>query len=167
MDIWPTTKEAFPRKKMPKDSHLSGKMKQIISFFVGLIVLWSCAEKVVEKPENLIPKEKMVLILHDLAVLNAAKSSFKSTLDRDGIEIMEFLYKKYQVDSLQFTQSDLYYASVPLEYQSIYEKVEDMLEKRKTAIDEHIRQRYDSIKDARQNKSDSLKALKKSVRSAS
>ncbi|MEZ4809524.1 MAG: DUF4296 domain-containing protein [Allomuricauda sp.] len=152
---------------MPKDSHLSGKMKRIIPFFVGLMLLWSCAEKIVEKPENLIPKEKMVHILHDLAVLNAAKSSFKSTLDRDGIEVMEFLYKKYQIDSVQFTQSDLYYASVPLEYQSIYEEVDDMLDKRKKAIDEHIRQRYDSIKDTRQSKADSVKALKKPVKPGS
>ena len=136
-------------------------MKRAIPFFVGLLLLCSCAKKVMEKPKNLIPKEKMVLILHDLAVLNAAKSSFRYTLDQNGIEIMDFLYKKYQIDSTQFAQSDLYYASVPLEYQSIYEQVEHKLDKIKNATDDHIRKRYDSIKDTRRSKFDSIQASKK------
>ena len=142
-------------------------MKKTLPLFVGLLLLVSCAEEVVKKPENLIPKEKMVHILHDLAVLNAAKSSFKSTLERNGIEVMDFLYKKYQIDSTQFSQSDLYYASLPLEYQSIYEEVEDMLEKRRTSTEEHIRKRYDSIKDDRQKNADSLKVLKKPIKADS
>ena len=108
-----------------------------------------------------------MLYLHDLAILNAAKSSFKSTLERNGIEVMDFLYKKYQIDSTQFSQSDLYYASLPLEYQSIYEEVEDMLEKRRTSTEEHIRKRYDSIKDDRQKNADSLKVLKKPIKADS
>lgn len=137
-------------------------MKQIIPFFVALILLWSCAEKVMEKPENLIPKEKMVQILHDLAILNAAKSSFESTLDRNGIEVMEFLYEKYQIDSAQFSQSDLYYASVPLEYQAIYEEVDAKLGDRRKAIEEQSEKRNDSIRKAQEKKRDSLTNLKSS-----
>ena len=49
-------------------------MKYIVTYILGFIILVSCAEKVVDEPENLISKEKMTEILHDLAILNAAKS---------------------------------------------------------------------------------------------
>lgn len=130
-------------------------MRKTVLFFFGLL-LFSCGEKVVEEPENLIPKEEMVLILHDLAVLNATKSSYKAALDNNGIEIMEFLYKKYQIDSVQFSQSDLYYASIPLEYQEIYEKVEAILERKKNAMEGKTQKRNDSIRKAREQKNDSL-----------
>lgn len=109
-----------------------------------------------EKPENLIPKEKMVSILHDLAILNAAKSSFKTTLKEQNIETMEFLYEKHGIDSIQFSQSDLYYASVPLEYQSIYEKVEALLDERKKILEDFTKKRNDSIREVNQNSRDSI-----------
>lgn len=121
-----------------------------------LVLFCGCAEKVVEKPENLIPKEKMVSILHDLAILNAAKSSFKTTLKEQNIETMEFLYEKHGIDSTQFSQSDLYYASVPLEYQSIYEKVEALLDERKKILEDFTKKRNDSIREVNQNSRDSI-----------
>ncbi|WP_222981916.1 DUF4296 domain-containing protein [Flagellimonas meishanensis] len=135
-------------------------MKKSIVCFLLPFLLWNCAEKVMEKPENLIPKEKMVLILHDLAILEAAKSSFKSTWDQHGMETMEFLYKQYGIDSVQFAQSDLYYASVPLEYQSIYEQVDGMLEKKQKALEDLTKQRNDSIKEVNQAMRDSLGTIK-------
>ncbi len=105
-----------------------------------------------EKPENLIPKEKMVAILHDLAILNSARTSFKIDLEKTGIEVMPFIYKKHQIDSAQFSQSDLYYASVPLEYQSIYEQVESILEQRKDTLEGFTKKRNDSIRKAQQQK---------------
>ena len=94
--------------------------------------------------------------MHDLAVLNATKSSYKAALDNNGIDIMEFLYKKYQIDSVQFSQSDLYYASIPLEYQEIYEKVEAILERKKNAMEGKAQKRNDSIRKARERKNDSV-----------
>lgn len=131
-------------------------MKKIVLPFF-LILLFSCGEKVVEKPENLIPKEKMALVLHDLAILNTIESSFSSTLKKYDIEVMEFLYNKHKIDSVQFSQSDLYYASIPLEYQSIYEQVEAILETRRKAIEEESKKRKDSISDSRKKKNDSTK----------
>lgn len=124
-------------------------MRKVILLFVA-ILLFSCGEKVVEKPENLIPKEKMVLILHDLAILNAAKSTARLELEKKGIDVMEFLYQQHKIDSTQFSQSDLYYASMPLEYQSIYEKVEALLEKKSKAIEDIAQKRKDSLKEARE-----------------
>jgi hypothetical protein len=87
-------------------------------FYVLLLflVLASCGEKVIEAPNDLIEKGKMADILYDLALINAAKSTNPGILEEGGIEPMEFLYKKYGVDSVQFVKSDIYYASIPLEY---------------------------------------------------
>ena len=134
-------------------------MKKLLFLLVFLMVV-SCAEKVVEEPDNLIPKEKMVDILHDLAILNATKTTIGAKLDESGIDIMEFLYKKYQIDSTQFSESDLYYASLPLEYQTIYTEVETRLDKRQKAMEEATEKKNDSIRKANEKRSDSIRSAK-------
>lgn len=135
-------------------------MKYIVTLFLGAILLVSCAEKVVEEPENLIPKEKMTEILHDLAILNAAKSGASRKFKDSGIDVMEFLYKKYDIDSTQFSESDLYYASIPLEYQSIYENVEKRLGRKKDTLEAIGKRRNDSVRQANIKRTDSLKEVK-------
>lgn len=134
-------------------------MKKLLFLLVFLMVV-SCAEKVVEEPDNLIPKEKMVDILHDLAILNTTKTTIGAKLDESGIDIMEFLYKKYQIDSTQFSESDLYYASLPLEYQTIYTEVETRLDKRQKAMEEATEKKNDSIRKANEKRSDSIRSAK-------
>lgn len=129
-------------------------------FLLVFLMVVSCAEKVVEEPENLIPKEKMVDILHDLAILNATKTTIGAKLDETGIDIMEFLYKKYQIDSTQFSESDLYYASLPLEYQAIYTEVETRLDMRQKAMEEATEKKNDSIRKANEKRSDSIRSAK-------
>lgn len=130
-------------------------MKKTALVFLGVLAL-ACSEKVVEKPENLIPKEKMVEILQDLAVLNAAKQHIKPILEHKEITIMDFLYKKHGIDSTQFVQSDLYYASVPLEYQAIYEKVDAQLERKKAVLEDASKNRNKSKRDTKK-KTEELK----------
>ncbi|MAU15250.1 MAG: hypothetical protein CMH46_06875 [Muricauda sp.] len=134
-------------------------MKYTVLFILVFMIFFSCAEKVVEEPENLIPKEKMTEILHDLAILNAAKSSANRKFKDSGVDVMEFLYRKYDIDSAQFSQSDLYYASIPLEYQSIYEGVEAMLEQRKDTLEAMEKRRNDSVRKANLKRTDSIKKI--------
>lgn len=98
-----------------------------------------------ERPENLIPKEKMVDILRDLAILNAARTTNVAILQKNNVEPMPYLYAKFGIDSTQFSDSDRYYASLPEEYESIYAKVEMRLEKEKEEIEE-LKRVKDSIK---------------------
>ncbi|MDF0715156.1 DUF4296 domain-containing protein [Muricauda sp. 334s03] len=142
-------------------------MKYTITLFLGLMLLAACAEKVVEEPENLIPKEKMTEILYDLAILNASKSGARSKFTSSGIDVMEFLYEKYDIDSTQFSQSDLYYASLPLEYQSIYEDVEDRIQVKKDTMEARGERRNDSIRAANLKRQDSIKAAREKVDSSS
>ena len=118
--------------------------KQLIVFF-GLLCMMSCGEKIIEKPDDLIPKEKMTDLLYDLAILNAAKSTNKALLEANFDSPTTFLFEQYGVDSLQFVKSDIYYASQPLVYESIYKEVAARLEREKEIVEEARKKRNDSL----------------------
>jgi len=91
-----------------------------------LLVFISCANTV-EKPKKLIDKDKMVDILFDIALLEAVKSQNIN----GGIsskKANEFLFKKYQIDSLQWEENNKYYASDIEEYKKMYQEVKRRLE---------------------------------------
>ena len=71
----------------------------------------------------------MVDILYDMALLQAMKSYNPNMLDVMNINSTNYIYKKYNIDSLQFAQNNEYYASRIEEYQKIYEKVDERLQK--------------------------------------
>lgn len=110
-------------------------MKKYIGTILLLLICISCAEKLIEKPDNLIPKDKMVMILKDMAIVNAAKGTNLGKLKDNGIEPTTFIFEKYEIDSAQFVDSDRYYASLPLEYESLYKQVEAGLEQQREEVE--------------------------------
>lgn len=130
-------------------------------FLLLVILAFSCGEKVVEEPNNLIEKEKMIAIYYDLAIYNSIRSTNPASLKENNIdEIMPYLYKKHSIDSLQYVSSDKYYASIPLEYQLMYEEVESRLLAASEVYDEARKKRADSIKAANEKRSDSIQKLR-------
>ncbi len=126
------------------------------------MLFFSCAEKLVEKPDNLIPKEKMVEILNDMAILNAAKSTDIAILRNHNIEAMKYIYSKYEIDSVQFVESDFYYASLPKEYEAIYLGVEAKIEKEKVRIEE-VEKVNDSLNKLKKEAIKKRKSIKDSL----
>ena len=122
-------------------------MERYLTVFFCLLTL-SCGNKLMEEPDNLIPREKMSEILYDMALLDAIDNSYPQVLTENDLKVMEFLYEKYGIDSLQFVQSDLYYASVPAEYQKIYEAVEERLTQKRDSISEVIQQGQSQASDS-------------------
>ena len=120
-------------------------MKRMFLVFC-LIGAFSCNEKTIEKPENLIPKEQMVEIIYDLAIINAAKKTNSIYLVDNNIEAMPFIYERYGVDSLQFVKSDIYYASIPAEYEAMYKIVEARIEREKSVYDSEKTKVSDSVR---------------------
>ncbi|MFS4415967.1 DUF4296 domain-containing protein [Maribacter sp. 2307ULW6-5] len=111
-----------------------GKLKTFL--MAGLAaLLFSCGEKLIEPPENVIPKDKMVLMLKELAVLNAARTTSIAKLKEYGIDPTSYVFEKFGVDSLQFVESDRYYASLPAQYEDIYLQVEALLTQEKERVD--------------------------------
>ena len=102
------------------------KLALIIVLFV-----FSCQNNGVEKPDNLIEKDKMVDILYDVSLLEAVRSQGIN----GGVtnkEINDFVERKYNVDSTQFVKSNRYYAADVEEYKEMYEKI-------KTRVDEELK----------------------------
>lgn len=95
----------------------------------GLIVLFfSCNSNSVEKPSDLIAKDKMVAILYDISLLEAIKTQNSN----GGITAKmanDYIYKKYKIDSIQFAKSNKYYASDVEEYKKMFEKIKERLSK--------------------------------------
>lgn len=132
-------------------------MKKLCSL-VLIIFLLSCNENLMEKPDNLIPEAKMVEVLKDLAILNAAKSTNLALLQDNDIEPMAYVYKIHDIDSLQFVESDRYYASLPVEYERIYKKVETKLEKEVKVVEEAKRVKDSLARIERESKSNKTNA---------
>ena len=113
-------------------------MKRYLSYIGFVLMLAGCGEQLMQPPGNLIPKAQMTDILFDISILDAINNSYPNALERNGIEIMPFVYDKYGIDSVQFAQSDLFYASRPVEYQEIYEALEARILQKKDSITEVI-----------------------------
>lgn len=111
------------------------RMKKGILILVILAVS-ACGEKLMKKPENLIPKEKMIEILSEMAIVNSAKSTNIAILRDNNIDPTEYVFKKFAIDSIRFVESDRYYASVPAEYEAIYTEVEIRLTNQKQELED-------------------------------
>lgn len=110
-------------------------MKYSLSFVVLILSLYSCAEELIKKPENLIPEDKMVLIFKEMAIVNAAKGTNIGQLKDNGIEPTIYIFEKFEIDSAQFVDSDRYYASKPLIYETMYKDVEASLEDQRLQLE--------------------------------
>ena len=108
---------------------------------------WSCQNvKYPEKPENLLSKDKMVDVLTEAYLANAARSIGIKTMVAEGIQMDSLFYAKFDVDSLQFVRSNDFYAADVNAYISIFQEVEARLQK--------IEKELDSLRKAEmQNKS--------------
>ncbi len=83
-------------------------MRGLLLFLSFFIILTSCKNTTVEKPDNLIEEDKMINILYDVSVLEAIKLTNPKSLETRKINSNKYIYQKYKIDSLQFAKSDLY-----------------------------------------------------------
>ncbi len=104
-------------------------LKRLLAYFVIVLMATACYKyDKPKKPENLIPKDKMIDIIMDVRLLSSANGQNKTTLDKNNLQAETYIYKKYNIDSLQFALSNNYYAYYVDDYEAIYQKVRDSLE---------------------------------------
>ena len=112
-------------------------MKKIGALFLLFTILISCEKSAIPKPENLIDEEVMVDIMFDISILEAIKSQKAVVLEANAINPNTYIFKKYKIDSLQFANSDKFYASDVKKYKKIFDKVNkriaDKMERSKKA----------------------------------
>lgn len=136
-------------------------MKYLFFTILTLSFLGCQDVKKPEKPENLISQETMVLILADAYISNAARSINNRLIRKTGVMLDSLLYEKYNIDSLQFVNSNAFYTSDLNTYSKIIQKVEVRLliiQKKTDSLFEVYKKEKpgDTIKDSIQIKSNLL-----------
>jgi len=147
-------------------------MKKILPFLVVLVLLVSCKKELVKKPKHLIEKEKMASILYDISILEAIKIQNPGVIDTFKLNSNEYIFKKYKIDSVQFAQSNIYYAADYKEYGKIFERIKKRLDSNKSNIDSliKVKKRKDSLQAIVKKKlklkkeADSIKKLKQELK---
>ena len=131
--------------------------KQICVILLLPLMVISCYKlKNPKKPDNLISEDKMVNILIDIRLMSSATGTNKRTLDNHISDKEDYIYNKYDIDSLQFAESNAYYTYHIDTYDDIYAKVKDSLSVLKSYYQEL------EVKELEQKKEkDSLEALLK------
>ena len=138
-------------------------MNRYITILLIALVIFSCNNiDKPKKPDNLISKDRMVDIITDISLMTAAKGLNKGLLEENAINPQNYIYNKYSIDSVQFAESNNYYAYDVKEYEEIYLKVKERLESQKaeyTTIQGEEKKERDSIRKAKKAKRDSIKNL--------
>lgn len=130
-------------------------MTRFLVYIVVLLFVVSCNDGVTKpkKPDNLIPKSTMVDIIVDINLMNAAKGVNKRLLEEKVVNPEAYIYKKYNIDSLQFSKSSDYYAYDIKTYEAIYQQAKERLEAKKMA--------WEADEKARREEADSLRQAKR------
>lgn len=133
-------------------------LKKIVLTVCVLFTVVACNRlKGPKKPDNLISKDKMVNILMDARIMASATASNRRIMQNHGVDMGNYVFDKHNIDSLQFVESNEYYAFYVNEYEEIYTKVEDSFKKLQTKYkkleEEEEEQRLRKIKE------DSIKAI--------
>ena len=126
---------------------------------VSTLFFMSCENLDMKKPSNLISEDQMVEILYDVVLINSAKGVNKQLLQKNINNPQAYVYKKHNIDSLQFAESNAYYTFKSDVYKSIYEKLELKLTTQKTeyeALLEEKKRINDSIRERKKTKIDPL-----------
>lgn len=132
-------------------------IKQVLIYLSVIVLVVACGSGGPKKPKNLISKNDMVNILIDARLLSSANSASKDIMEQRGLKLDSYVFDKYGIDSLQFAESNTYYAYYIKDYEEIYNKVTDSLERLKTALNE---QKIKEEKEQKKREKDSINALK-------
>lgn len=105
------------------------QIKYVVVIFLFCLACSHSTEPV--KPKNLVSKSKMVDVLIDLSIVSSAKGLNKKVIEQNGITPDEYVYKRHDIDSTQFSESNVYYSYFIDDYKLILQQVEDSLNKLK------------------------------------
>ena len=145
-------------------------MIRFIKIICLLLLITGCENNKInkpEKPENLISKKVMVDVLYDMALISSAKGSDRRVLEKKGIFPQDYIFTKYNIDSLQFVESNNYYSHDIDLYEELYSELRSKLEKDKEEFNEILEEekaekaKKDSLTKVNRKIKDSLRKLGK------
>ncbi len=118
-------------------------MKKI---FILLILIISCSDQ--NSPTDLMSEEQMVDFLLDINIINSSRA-YRNNSDLNYYNIKDtFLYKKHNIDSIQFVNSNSYYSSKPKKYLRIYSQLQKKMRSIKDSIEIELNKETREIKDS-------------------
>ena len=104
-------------------------MKNRITSLMLIILFASCKSNTIyDEPLDLIPKDSMMMLLKDLYLATAAKS-IKNSRQQKKVSYTTLVYNKYNIDSLRFNSSNLYYTSKIDVYEPMLNEISALLKK--------------------------------------
>ncbi|MBF4486590.1 MULTISPECIES: DUF4296 domain-containing protein [unclassified Flavobacterium] len=141
-------------------------MKNCIVIILVLFLSVSCKKELVKQPAKLIEKEKMIDIMYDLSLLDAMKYQNPISLDSVETDPVKFILRKFKVDSLQFAQSNMYYATDYEAYKEMFDEVSKRLAVNQRATDSIMKiEDKKAAKEKKKKETDSIKeAVKKPLK---
>lgn len=121
-----------------------------ITYLLILGLLIACSNNDNSKPTDLMSEDEMINFLFDINIINSSRA-YNNRSDLNYYNINDsFLFDKHEIDSLKFTNSNLYYASNPKQYLKIYAKLEHRLKQLKDSLTNELdiltTKRRDSLK---------------------
>jgi hypothetical protein len=141
-------------------------MKNCIVIILVLFLSVSCKKELVKQPAKLIEKEKMIDIMYDLSLLDAMKYQNPISLDSVDTDPVKFIFRKFKVDSLQFAQNNMYYATDYESYKEMFDEVSKRLAVNQRAADSIMKiEDKKALKEKKNKEKDSIKeAVKKPLK---
>lgn len=120
---------------------------KILKYILLFTFIISCKQDVpVDEPENLLSKDKMVNILYDVALLQASVN-YKPEIVNDSINVEQYIYEKYNIDSITFYQNQKFYASDVKELRSIYKQVLEKIKQEEGKLNESTNEEINENKE--------------------
>ncbi len=114
--------------------------------FILLILIMSCSNQ--DGPTDLMSEEQMVNFLLDINIINSSRA-YRNNSDLNYYNIKDtFLYKKHNIDSLQFVNSNKYYSSNPKQYLRIYSNLQKKMRFIKDSIEIELNKETKKIMDS-------------------
>lgn len=139
-------------------------MKNFVLFLIFLAFLGCQDVKFPEKPENLMTEDQMVDVLTEVYLINSARSLDNKTIIQSKVQLDSFVFKKFNIDSLQFALSNAYYTSNLNTYNRLFARVDERLlfiKKRADSIHEIVLAEEKRVQDSINDKLRDSLGLKK------
>src|SRR5690606_12776827 len=119
-------------------------LKNSLKYLVLMLIACSSCQDKQEPPKNLIPEEKMVDIMYEMALIQAIKSYDYKLMDNKNVNPSQYIYDKFGVDSLQFVESNKFYANQLERYEKMHDVVIERLKQQRKKTDSLVPQLPDS-----------------------
>jgi len=114
--------------------------------FILIILIISCSDQ--SSSTDLMSEQQMVDFLLDINIINSSRA-YRNNSDLNYYNIKDtFLYKKHNIDSMQFVKSNSYYSSKPKQYLRIYSELQKKMKFIKDSIEIELNKETKKITDS-------------------